>query len=128
MAQNELHIAVKLAIFDLGKKAIKEDTFFGVLLDYNAYPQNPAVSLQLKNVMKDILNEGYGRKVYYWSTHPSVDWKSLNDKFLDGFIRKTQYDSASVDPLPSLILTFKSFTINLIWIMHKLLYMSRCLT
>lgn len=104
MAQNELHIAVKLAIFDLGKKAIKEDTFFGVLLDYNAYPQNPAVSQQLKNVMKDILNEGYGRKVYYWSTHPSVDWKSLNDKFLDGFIRKTQYDSASVNTVSEALL------------------------
>lgn len=104
MAQNELHIAVKLAIFDLGKKAIKEDTFFGVLLDYNAYPQNPAVSSQLKNVMKDILNEGYGRKVYYWSTHPNVDWKRLNDKFLDGFIRKTQYDSASVNTVSEALL------------------------
>lgn len=104
MAQNELHIAVKQAIFDLGKKAIKEDTFYGVLLDYNAYPQNPIVSSNLKSVMKDILNEGYGRKVYYWSTHPSVGWKTLNDKFIDGFIRKTQHDSASVNTISEALL------------------------
>lgn len=104
MAQNELHIAVKQAIFDLGEKAIKEDTFYSVLLDYNAYPQNPTVSSNLKSVMKDILNEGYGTKVYYWSTHPSVGWKTLNDKFIDGFIRKTQHDSVSVNTVSEALL------------------------
>ena len=91
MPQTDLHNAVKQAVADLGVEIVKSPTFASVLLDYHAYPKDPVLNSKQKNVMKAILENGYGEKVYGWFSNRSIDWKKENDLFIADFLRKTAY-------------------------------------
>lgn len=104
MPQTDLHNAVKQAVADLGVEIVKSPTFASVLLDYHAYPKDPVLSSKQKNVMKAILENGYGEKVYGWFSNRSLDWKRENDLFIADFLRKTAYDAKVVDTVSQALL------------------------
>ena len=104
MPQTDLHNAVKQAVADLGVEIVKSPTFASVLLDYHAYPKDPVLNSKQKNVMKAILENGYGEKVYGWFSNRSIDWKKENDLFIADFLRKTAYDAKVVDTVSQSLL------------------------
>lgn len=104
MPQLELHNAVNQAITDLGKDIIKSPNFASILLDYHAYPKDPILSAKQKNAMKDILAEGYGEKVYDWSSGNHSKWKKENERILQDFLRRTMHEKEVVDTISQALL------------------------
>lgn len=104
MPQLELYNAVRKALADLGKDAIKSPSFASVLLDYNAYPKDPYLSAKLKSAMKDILAEGYGKKVYDWSSCNNSSWKKENERILRDFLLHTTHEKEVVTTISQALL------------------------
>lgn len=104
MQQSDLHSAIRRIFADLGDDIIKSPNFASVVLDYNAYPKDPRDSSKQKNVMKDLVSDGYGKKIHHWRSNPSIDWKKQNDKYIETFRKKYKHDKDTVDVVSQAIL------------------------